>query len=555
MKTLILKRKALTLSWVLATVLALAFTQCKKEETPAVTPTDDTTETLTNAPILPQGETVHITLKVNQNNDEKLDVTPPHVNFENGDTLYVASDGKYVGYLLYVGSNSEFVGDITGATAGQPLYFYLLGNRGVNGISWTVANEVTTGCSLDISNQHDYFAGQPANKQLPVVSCAPSNEDFAAGAAAQDFTAILCNQCALVKFKTNVISGKVTLGNMYNKANVNFATKTITPAATTGSISFATDANGVGWVILLSHNGEITSTVSATGYNSATVTIPAISNNDYLSNGIAVSLEAITIPDGAIGGLFTINGNGDQVYFSQGNLQWSGNNGWRFALHQYDFIGNAANNTSPTASNDNYMDLFCWGASGLNGVAPNTTNSYYTGGNNLSGVNDWGSNAIINGGNTTNSGWYTLSIAEWHYLFFDRTDANNKFGLATVNGVYGIIILPDDYSGSNITPFDFDNYDNNSWSYNVYSGEGWIAMENSGVVFLPAAGYRDGTNFFEGLIEGIGGSYWSSTSGNGGDVACCTVFNVMNFIAYDFVSYVDYHGMSVRLVRNANSAK
>lgn len=554
MKTLILKRKALALSWVLATVLALAFTQCKKEETPAVTPTDDTTETLTNAPILPQGETVHITLKVNQNNDEKLDVTPPHVNFENGDTLYVASDGKYVGYLLYVGSNSEFVGDITGATAGQPLYFYLLGNRGVNGISWTVANEVTTGCSLDISNQHDYFAGQPANKQLPVVSCAPSNEDFAAGAAAQDFTAILCNQCALVKFKTNVISGKVTLGNMYNKANVNFATKTITPAATTGSISFATDANGVGWVILLSHNGEITSTVSATGYNSATVTIPAISNNDYLSNGIAVSLEAITIPDGAIGGLFTINGNGDQVYFSQGNLQWSGNNGWRFALHQYDFIGNAANNTSPTASNDNYMDLFCWGASGLNGAAPNTTNSYYTGGNNLSGVNDWGSNAIINGGNTTNSGWYTLSIAEWHYLFFDRTDANNKFGLATVNGVCGIIILPDDYSGSNITPFDFDNYDNNSWSYNVYSGEGWIAMENSGVVFLPAAGFRDGTNFFEGLIEGIGGSYWSSTSGNDGYVACCIVFNVMNFIAYDFAS-ADDHGMSVRLVRNANSAK
>lgn len=292
MKTLILKRKALALSWALATVLALAFTQCKKEETPAVTPTDDTTETLTNAPILPQGETVHITLKVNQNNDEKLDVTPPHVNFENGDTLYVASDGKYVGYLLYVGSNSEFVGDITGATAGQPLYFYLLGNRGVNGISWTVANEVTTGCSLDISNQHDYFAGQPANKQLPVVSCAPSNEDFAAGAAAQDFTAILCNQCALVKFKTNVISGKVTLGNMYNKANVNFATKTITPAATTGSISFATDADGVGWVILLPHDGAITATASAAGYDDTSVTIPAINNNAYLSDGIAVNLEA-----------------------------------------------------------------------------------------------------------------------------------------------------------------------------------------------------------------------------------------------------------------------
>ena len=45
-------------------------------------------------------------------------------------------------------------------------------------------------------------------------------------------------------------------------------------------------------------------------------------------------------PQGAIDGLFTINSNGDQVYFSQGNLQYQAStNTWRFATNQWDYVG------------------------------------------------------------------------------------------------------------------------------------------------------------------------------------------------------------------------
>ena len=67
---------------------------------------------------------------------------------------------------------------------------------------------------------------------------------------------------------------------------------------------------------------------------------------------------------GELNGLFTINASGDKVQFSQGNLQWSGTNGWRFASNQWDIIGSKANNTSPTSSNESYLDLFCWALRG-----------------------------------------------------------------------------------------------------------------------------------------------------------------------------------------------
>ena len=50
---------------------------------------------------------------------------------------------------------------------------------------------------------------------------------------------------------------------------------------------------------------------------------------------------ASSIP-GTLPGLFTINVSGEKVVFSQGNLQYQAStNTWRFAEHQYDYIGKA----------------------------------------------------------------------------------------------------------------------------------------------------------------------------------------------------------------------
>ena len=146
-----------------------------------------------------------------------------------------------------------------------------------------------------------------------------------------------------------------------------------------------------------------------------------------------------------INGLFSVSPT-KQVRFSRGNLQSDGT----FAVNQYD--------------NDISNQLFK--------------------------SDKWQSHS-------PSSDWYVLSPGEWDYL----CHRSNKVGFATVNNTPGLIILPDDYSGSVIQPYDFNNttYTTNPYEDNIYSGDTWVAMENDGVVFLPVNVTLDS------------GQYWSSS--------------------------------------------
>ena len=226
-------------------------------------------------------------------------------------------------------------------------------------------------------------------------------------------------------------------------------------------------------------------------------------------------------PVGAIKGKFSV-GIGSKVYFSKGNLQYTGT--WQFAEHQYDRIGNS--------QADNNRDLFGWGTKNN----PNNTNKIDS---NYSSWNEWGNNVITNGGNTANL-WRTLSRDEWSYLFENRTDASAKYGVANVNGVHGIIILPDDYSGPAI------NSSHNSWSNNSIIATNWTTYEAAGAVFLPASGQRYGTDIDHFNNAGY---YWSST-----DVSS----NLAFYLCFDnYGTNIPYGedsrfiGCSVRLVRDA----
>ena len=158
----------------MAFAFVLTMTQCKKNEE-------------TN-----QDEIVTISLDVKYNNGSKVDVNTMigTVNFETGDKVYVGSGGKYVGFLTHNGTN--FVGNITNPTEGQPLQFYFLGNV-------TPAETLTAGttesCSVVISDQTEH---------LPVISYAPSFENYVSGITA--YTGHLLNKCALVKFNVTTPS-------------------------------------------------------------------------------------------------------------------------------------------------------------------------------------------------------------------------------------------------------------------------------------------------------------------------------------------------------------
>ncbi len=203
--------------------------------------------------------------------------------------------------------------------------------------------------------------------------------------------------------------------------------------------------------------------------------------------------------------------DGTVVYFSKGNLQYDiDNSKWQFAADQFTFIGNAAGNTSMTSG---VIDLFGWGT-GSNPTLSSTDYSDY------STFTDWGVNAISNGGNTANT-WRTLTKDEWVYLFYTRTNAATLFGLGSVNGVNGTILLPDNWTlpeGASFTASTtqgladqgsyYYNSNGNNFSHNTYTAEQWSVMESAGAVFLPAAGDRYGTDVDD---VGSGGGYWSAT--------------------------------------------
>ena len=203
-------------------------------------------------------------------------------------------------------------------------------------------------------------------------------------------------------------------------------------------------------------------------------------------------------------GLFSVS-EGKQVRFASGNLEYDGTNGYYFAAHQYDYGG-----------------YFGWGT----GSNPTLTSTDYR---DYPTFDDWG--------NYISGGWRTLTHDEWYYVIRSRTDASAKRGAATVCGVPGMVLLPDNWSGGTFHAAFY------GWGTNVYDASSWSDMEAAGAVFLPAAGYRSGTEL-DGV--GTGGGYWSSTH-------CENHAYNMGF-GESLVYYDDYSdqdvGLSVRLVQD-----
>lgn len=257
--------------------------------------------------------------------------------------------------------------------------------------------------------------------------------------------------------------------------------------------------------------------------------------------------------EGDLPGVFQVAQN-RYVRFAKGNLQYHATGGnhlvvggqtmsgvWRFAPTQYSVIGN--DNTHISSSYNGWIDLFGWGTSGINRKFPYSTSrtdlDYGNGLNNISGTNyDWGvMNAISNGGNLPGL-WRTLTGAEWEYLIF-----RNRKGLAKVNNVNGLMILPSNFSMPGGLTFHETTFAGNDTLYtaNVYTGDAWQSMEDAGALFLPAAGCRYGTDV---ALVNRAGFYWSATSDSDASRA-------MNMFWYPFEYCLGVgnrsYGRSVRL--------
>lgn len=175
---------------------------------------------------------------------------------------------------------------------------------------------------------------------------------------------------------------------------------------------------------------------------------------------------------------------------------------------------------------------------------------------------DWGENI--------GESWRTPTIDEWYYLFNKRNDAQCLHSIGCINGIYGIIILPDkwelpeDCSFYGMPTYKYiddkryrvddlsgreglanEYWDIDLWCNNSYSIEMWIKMESAGAVFLPM--YKHEKGFYEA-------SYWSSTP-----LKDEFIWRQSLFFSFDALNGLYSNaagrncGMSVRLIRQYNT--
>ena len=532
----------------LAFAMLLGMTQCKKN-----------LETINSA----SSNKVHITLRVEDDSKVVIDtagtITPDFatVKFENGDIMYVGYNKAYVGYLTYDGTDFNGNIDIAQTVDDEPLYFYFIGGKG---FAPTIENNVAT---LDISNQTEKY---------PIINFAHSVEVYPSPTG--DYTARLLNKCAIVKFHVskpiynNETTGTSIMG-MNNVVTVNFDhTAANTDDGFTysmvngGEITIPSNVGNV-WAILLPQE-QVTGTL-AYSKDCATqnpLTIPAIEANDFRPDGIGLNLTHTFISVSAT----------KKVRFSQGNLQYLGKTGeWRFAEHQYDFIGNGPSSGNSyqgnveiegydyynnSSSADAARDLFGWGTSGYNNIYPYLTSKYASYPSvSLVGDNanyDWG---VYNSSNITNGNnysWRVLTVDEWSYAVTrtksvqtQPTLAENKTlqGAVTVNGVKGVMVLPDNWTGRFDYKFKYGNVGN--YDNRTYTADEWALLEKLGCVFLPSVCHRSGTDLSTANSQGL---YWSSTlsNGRGNDLE---ISNTGGLTCGASIRNVLYLGEYVRLVR------
>ena len=240
-------------------------------------------------------------------------------------------------------------------------------------------------------------------------------------------------------------------------------------------------------------------------------------NNTQYEFGVIKEFTTLEAPkiDGI--GTFSVS-DSKQVTFSPGNLQYTqSTNAWSFAENQYDYIG-TDNVTGGSVSTDatygdsksgtalaDKIDLFGWSTSSTNfGVSTSTDYNDYSG-----SFVDWGTNQI---GSDAPNTWRTLTYDEWNYLLNNRNNASSLCGVAQVNGVNGLVFLPDNWTCPVGVTFKSGFHSSSGVdyyaAYQTFTSDQWSKLEAAGAIFLPAAGHRFGSN-----VDGVqfNGHYWSAT--------------------------------------------
>lgn len=247
-----------------------------------------------------------------------------------------------------------------------------------------------------------------------------------------------------------------------------------------------------------------------------------------------------------------------RVELAPGNLQYlATKNQFRFAPEQFQIIG--TQNDSVGEHNSHWQDLFGWATSGYDntandplaihfapwswicelgaeldyelnqfgyGPSENMRDRSLTG----SSVNyDWGHYCTI--GDYVPGTWRTLTRQEWHYLLFERPNADQLRAFVSVNHVGGLLLWPDDAEAENLAG-------------NILVAD-WKRLEAQGCAFLPMAGTRYHRTTAD--VNRMAG-YWTATGHNQASAYFVGIYP--GYVALATELYGRHTGRSVRLARN-----
>lgn len=197
---------------------------------------------------------------------------------------------------------------------------------------------------------------------------------------------------------------------------------------------------------------------------------------------------------------------GKKVQFAHGNLRCEGTryeDEWSMAKQQYEVLGQDNIEVSGTRSYPAWLvDLLCW----------STTKNYY-GIDNYYSYNDEKALPYFQGDFTDwgecpalvrdlGPGWSTLTKDEWNYLLNGRENAAQLQMTATVAGVKGLVLLPDAWEAPDGLLISEE-----------MTAEQWATVEQTGVVFLPAAGQLTSTyvDYAANTTVNDACTYWTAT--------------------------------------------
>ena len=273
-------------------------------------------------------------------------------------------------------------------------------------------------------------------------------------------------------------------------------------------------------------------------------------------DGMEVTSEPVSIriiadaPFGAVRGLFTVDQQCNNVFFSQGNLlkeQASGK--YMFfdtQIGYYIHVNQPAGNPYDQVMTDLFHELEL--ATYWHNYPMNQSRIY----------TDFDSDDFT-------TGWYGLTTSEWDYLLFSRRGVTlngvdgARFGRCSVKNAANtnircIMLFPDGYVHPDGIPFPGSinlNPDISGYTARIYTMDEMLALQEAGVVFLPLTGTHERGSY---RYHHTGGLYYTSSSGHTGSSQSGAQAKGMYLDSGEIntvtPTYNTQYYYSIRLVRN-----